>query len=131
MNEAIIFFDGLCPMCHGWVRRIIRWDTQKRFRFSPLEGELAKARIRPLKHDYLEENSIVLLIGEKIFLRSQAILKIVNMLGWPYKIIGIAYVIPSSVRDICYKLIARNRNKWGKRYTSCPAPPEKWLDRFV
>ena len=48
----IVFYDGNCPMCNSWVKRIIRWDMSKIFKFAPLEGETAKNIDNPFTRLY-------------------------------------------------------------------------------
>ena len=133
MDETsnIVFFDGLCPMCHGWVKRILRHDKKKVFRFAPLEGETATRILEPLLPAYHQHNSIILFHNNKVFLRSSAVLKIVSLLGWPYKILCLGYIIPKTMRDAWYDAVAARRFSFGKRYESCPLPPRHWQDRFI
>ena len=127
----IIFFDGLCPMCHGWVRRIIQMDKRKIFRFAPLEGETAGKMLSPLIPAYRQHESIILFHQGEVFLRSAAIFKILSLLGWPYKFLCIGTLVPRTLRDAWYDRVAARRYTFGKRYESCPLVPEKWKDRFI
>ena len=127
----IIFFDGTCPMCNAWVKRIIRWDRKKIFRFSPLEGEMAKKTLTSLLPGYITEDTIVYYDDGVIYLRSDAALKIAAELGFPYNLGVIGYVTPKKWRDGIYRFVANRRYKYGKRYDVCPMPPESWKDLFI
>ena len=127
----IIFFDGNCPMCHSWVKRIIRWDKSKIFTFSPLEGELAKKTLAPLLPDYIKEDTIIFYNDGKVLLRSDAALKIMEILGFPYNVFLAGKLSPKFIRDGIYSWVANRRYTYGKRYDSCPMPPIEWRDRFV
>lgn len=127
----ILFFDGMCPMCHGWVRHILKWDKAGEICFSPLEGELASKLLTPLLPDYLQQNSIVFYEDGKISVRSTAALRIASTLGFPYHMALIGYLAPRPWRDAIYTAVANRRYKYGKRYDVCPIPPSKWKERFV
>jgi predicted DCC family thiol-disulfide oxidoreductase YuxK len=58
-------------------------------------------------------------------------LKIVEALGFPYNLGMIGYILPKKWRDAGYQWLAKRRYRYGKRYDSCPMPPEKWRDRFL
>jgi predicted DCC family thiol-disulfide oxidoreductase YuxK len=127
----VVFFDGNCPMCHSWVKRIIRWDRKNQFRFSPLEGDLAGKLLSPLLPDYLKEDTIVFYDDGHIYLRSDAAFKIVGMLGFPYNLLAAGRVFPKGLRDLVYRKIAANRYRFGERYSSCPVPPPEWRELFI
>ena len=119
-------------MCHSWVKRIIRWDRNKVFKFSPLEGDAAKKILTPLLPDYIREDTIIYFEDGKYFLRSDAALKIGQALGFPYNIGGsLGWVVPKALRDSIYKWVAARRFKYGERYDQCPLPPPEWRDRFM
>jgi predicted DCC family thiol-disulfide oxidoreductase YuxK len=44
MSERLIFFDGVCNLCNGFVQFVIERDPEARFRFAPLQSDAARAR---------------------------------------------------------------------------------------
>lgn len=127
----LIFYDGLCPMCNSWVKRIIAWDKQKVFKFAALEGDTAKQYLAPVFPGYLKEDTIVFLDEGKVFLRSSAFFRICSYLNLPYKFFRVGMLIPKFLRDGVYRWIASRRYKFGERYAACPIPPMEWRDRFL
>lgn len=118
-------------MCHAWVTYIIRWDKKKVFRFSSLESDIAKSTLTPLLPGFLEENTILYVEEHQVYKRSEAILKIIHTLGFPFTFFSMGKVIPRKMRDGLYSWIARRRYMYGPRYDSCPIPPVEWRDRFL
>jgi predicted DCC family thiol-disulfide oxidoreductase YuxK len=118
-------------MCHAWVKRIIRWDRKKIFRFSPLEGELAKETLTPLLPEFIKEDTIIYFENGRVFLRSDAAIQIFRSLDFPYCLGAVGWVFPRTVRDGVYRWIAGRRYRYGKRYQECPLPPVDWRDRFI
>jgi predicted DCC family thiol-disulfide oxidoreductase YuxK len=127
----VIFYDGYCPMCNGWVRAIIRFDKEKRFHFAALESEVARRMLHPLFPDYEKEDTIILLDEDKVYLRSDAALRILRNLPAPISWLYAGKLVPKSIRDKMYRWIASRRYRWGKRFDSCPVPPKEWRDRFL
>ena len=37
MSRAIVF-DGVCVLCNGWVRFLLRHDRDARYRFATMQG---------------------------------------------------------------------------------------------
>ena len=40
----VIYFDGYCGLCNGFVDFVLARDRARRFRFAPLQGTTARAR---------------------------------------------------------------------------------------
>ena len=130
-NSKIVFYDGNCPMCNAWVKRLIKWDTKKVFSFAALEGETAQALLTPLMPDYLKEDTIIYYEDGRIYVRSNAAFRILKSLGGPLSLGSVFTIIPLPIRDGVYRWIANRRYKYGKRYDSCPLPPPEWRGRFL
>jgi len=75
----VILFDGVCNLCNGAVNWVIKRDTQNKFKFSSLQSEYGKQLINrfQLSSDYL--NTIVLLDNDQVYLRSEAVLRILRV----------------------------------------------------
>jgi predicted DCC family thiol-disulfide oxidoreductase YuxK len=129
--ERIVFYDGHCPMCNGWVMRLLRWDRHGRFRFAPLDGASAVRLLTPRMPDFLREDTIILCVDGRIFLRSDAALHILKGLGLPWSLLFAGWIIPRPLRDGVYKMIAARRYTFGPRYAECPLPPAGFRARFL
>ena len=127
--ERIIFFDGLCPFCHFWVQYILKKDQNNKFLFAPLQGKIANEL---LPSAFLSVDTIVLLEDKKrIYTKSDAILRIINILGGVRKILLVFKVVPTFVRNILYDLFARNRFVIRKPLEHCPLPKPDVACRFL
>ena len=101
------------------------------FKFSPLEGPEAQKILSPLLPNYIQEDTIVFYDEGKVYLRSDAALKILSQLPFPFTLLSPGYLIPGAIRDSIYRWVANRRYKFGKRYDACPIPPQEWRDRFI
>ena len=123
----IVFFDSECLMCQSAVKWLHRLDGQDRLRFAPLGGEFAERAGVALKEDSIAfygkgELSRAALAVERLLITTGGVAALV---GFSMK------AFPLSLRDWCYRQIARRRLTIGKSL-SCGIPEaglnEKMLD---
>jgi len=126
---GVIFFDGLCNLCNGWVRFVLKRDVSAAFRFAPLQSDFASEVLQETQHDGLD--SIVLLTDGKIFFKSTAVLRIVRRLRLPWPLLWILMVIPRAIRDFVYDIVAHNRYRWFGRREECMIPSPEIRERFL
>lgn len=125
-DQPVLFFDGVCNLCNGFIDFVVRRDGKRRYRFAPLQGETARHAI-PLEANNLD--SFVLAEGGELYFRSTAALKVLAGLGGIWSGAKILLWIPTPIRDAVYRLIARNRYRiFGKKDTCrLPTPAEREL----
>ena len=125
----IIFFDGVCGLCNGFVDFIIKIDKKKTFLFSPLQGAYASSNLAPSMTQDL--SSVVVLINGKVYIKSEAVQKILTEIGGVWGLARLLILIPRSVQNYIYDQVAKNRySLFGKRQ-SCRIPTEEERSRFV
>ena len=129
-EHPIVFFDGVCGMCNGFVDRVIRADTQGIFRFAALQGQTAKELLPTLPED-AGEWSMVYVDDRGIHDQSDASLEVYRRLGGLWKILSLAQIIPQAIRTPVYRVIARNRYRWFGRRDTCRIPSESEKERFL
>ena len=129
-QHPIIFFDGVCAMCNGFVDLMLRADRMHVFLFAPIQGETARDLLPPIGEDP-EQWSMVYLDEQGVHDQSDASLEVYRRLGGPWAVLGWLRFIPRFVRNPVYRLIARNRYRWfGKRET-CRVPTAEERARFM
>lgn len=123
----ILFFDGDCALCNASVRFILRHERAPVLRFAALQSAIAQER---LKGKDLPD-SLVLLQGENMLVKTDAALYISTMLkGWPS---GFRYLrfVPRPVRDLLYDLIARIRKPFFGKSLHCALTLDVDQTRFL
>lgn len=116
----VVFFDGICHLCNGFVDAVISRDKQHFFAFAPLQGETAEALLKP--EDRKNLDTVIYYEAGKTYYRSAAILKILTLLGGGYKVFALAWLIPGPLRDFLYKTVAKNRYAWFGTREFCRLP---------
>jgi predicted DCC family thiol-disulfide oxidoreductase YuxK len=130
-NADIILFDGICNLCNGLVRFIIKRDRIGRFKFASLQSDAGHEWLKRFGITTNGFDSVVLIREEKYYLKSTGVLKILRDLGGIWKAFYIFIIIPRPLRDFVYDLIAKSRYRiFGKRDT-CMIPTPELKDRFL
>lgn len=125
-TSTIVFFDGYCGLCNGVVDFLIVRDAKRRLRYAPLQGETAEKMLSTEQR--IDLNTVVVVAGERRFIKSSAVLFTLKELGGLYKVVGlIGHAVPQVVRDSIYDVVAQNRYGWFGRRDSCrlPTPDER------
>jgi predicted DCC family thiol-disulfide oxidoreductase YuxK len=145
--SSIVFFDGVCNLCNGFVDFLVRKDRRRVLRFASLQGKTSRELLGPGAGEKLAsvvfyQNSSNLngaaLSGtalnesasnRAISTESLAVIRILSSLGGAWRLAVLLRVIPDFLRDPIYRFIARNRYRWfGKRETCrLPSPEERAL----
>jgi predicted DCC family thiol-disulfide oxidoreductase YuxK len=127
----VLFYDGVCAMCNGIVKAILRRDRRAVFHFAPLQGETAELA-RSMHPDFPEEIETVVYLREgKVFVRSRAAALAMAELPYPAKALSWVRVLPVWLSDFFYGIVARIRYRVFGQYEHCPLPPPDARTRFL
>ncbi|RJY08426.1 thiol-disulfide oxidoreductase DCC family protein [Aurantiacibacter aquimixticola] len=124
-DGPIILFDAECVLCSANAEFILTHDRAERFHLASMQGDVGAALFRRHGIDPQDPETLLLVDGDRVLKNSDAVLAIWYGLGWPWKMAGLARIVPRAIRDPVYRLVARNRYRWfGKRKMCWMAPPE-------
>jgi predicted DCC family thiol-disulfide oxidoreductase YuxK len=136
MPAPVLLFDGECGLCNRMVQLVLRADRRGAARFATLEGRFA----RELRARHSELSSVDSMAwvepgadgpGERVFIRSEAALRVADYLGFPWRALTAARIIPRALRDRVYDWVARRRHRWFARVPSCSIPAAESRERFT
>lgn len=117
-KKVILLFDGVCNLCNYWVSFLMKRDKKEQFLFVPLRSEEGKEWIVKYKIPK-ETDSIIVIAENRIYLESEAVIKIIGYLQIPWKWFQLLRIIPLNIRDKIYQWVAQNRFKWFGRRKTC------------
>lgn len=129
--HPIILFDGVCNFCNGTVNFLIRQDKNKVFRFAALQSEAGQKLLNQYGLPKQDFDSFILIDGGKAYKSSTAGLRLYNKLPWYWKWTQAFWMVPKSIRDSVYNIIAKNRYKWFGRKEVCMVPSPEVRNRFL
>jgi predicted DCC family thiol-disulfide oxidoreductase YuxK len=130
-DSPILLFDGVCNLCSGAVRFVIRHDPGGRFRFAALQSEAGRRLLvqHGLPADALD--TFVLIAGARCFTRSDAAIELARRLGGAWRGLALLRLVPRPIRDAAYGVVVRNRYRWFGRSESCMVPTPELARRFL
>ena len=79
----MLFYDGVCAMCNGIVRFMLRIDESRVFHFAPLQGETAGLARKLYPEFPTEIETLVYVRGGEVFLRSRAAALAMQQMPYP------------------------------------------------
>ena len=127
----LLFYDGVCAMCNGIVKCMLRVDSDGVFQFAPLQGETA-AIARKLHSDFPSELETVVYVRRgEVFLRSRAAALAMQEMPYPAKALSWFRFLPAWFTDFFYGIVARTRYRVFGKYEHCPLPPAEVRARFL
>jgi predicted DCC family thiol-disulfide oxidoreductase YuxK len=127
----IVVFDGQCLLCTGWVQFLLRHDRRGRFRFAPIQGGAGARLLADAGLQVQGLQTLLLVDGDRSWQHTDAILRVLHGLGWPWRLAWVAWLIPRPLRDGLYRWLARNRYRWFGRSDQCMVPDPQVAARFL
>jgi predicted DCC family thiol-disulfide oxidoreductase YuxK len=130
-RHPLIVFDGICVLCSGFAKFVVRFDRGRKFRFTTAQSQLGEALYRQhgLRTDVYETNLVI--IDGVAHLRLDSMIAVLAELGWPWRAARLLRLIPRPVRDRLYGLIARNRYALFGKKANCDIPSAALRERIV
>lgn len=127
----VLLFDGVCNLCNGSVDWLIDHDTNNKFLYASLQSQFGKnvATKFQLHGNYMD--TVLLLEDDKIYLRSEAVLRIFKHLGGAYYLLYLFIIIPAFIRDFFYRIVANNRYAWFGKRDACRIPTAELQEKFL
>ena len=129
--QYLVLFDGVCNLCNGSVKFLIKRDKKKKFRYASLQSNIGQKVLWEIDLDPKKTDSIVFLAEGATFTKSTAALRIAKSLGGIWSILEVLLLIPAPIRNLVYDVIAKNRYKCYGKKEECMVPKPEWQELFV
>ena len=130
-QSPVILFDGICNLCCGWVRFLIRNDKDMKFRFASIQSESGIKMLHSVGLSNRPMESVVYIKGNQYYRESSAVVEIIHELGGIWKLFCVFKIIPESVRDKIYRFISKKRYGIFGIRSSCYLPSQENEKRFL
>jgi predicted DCC family thiol-disulfide oxidoreductase YuxK len=135
-DTILVLYDGICGLCHGAVRFLLRHDQRDRFRFAALQSDFARQSLAHHRHNAEARDTVCVLVNfgqpeEKLLVKSDAALFALVALGGIWKVLGkVARVLPRFLRDAAYGWLARHRYRIFGTREACVWPDSTARHKF-
>ena len=120
-KNTVVLLDAECILCNRLAVFIYpRLHADSSLQFFGIASETGVELISHLPKDLQKIDSMYLLIDGVPYIRSAAIIKCLQLMKLPYKILGLLiYLIPKQLRNILYDFVARKRKSLFGTTDSC------------
>ncbi len=130
-HDNLLLFDGVCHLCDGSVRFIMRHDLEGKIKFAPIQSLLGRELYIQNDLDPAAPSAFLFITPQTAFKASDAALEIARQLGGVWKLALIFKPLPRVLRDAVYFFIARHRYDWFGKEEACMMPTPELRDRMV
>ena len=127
---GIILFDGTCAFCERSVRLIASRDDGY-FRFGASQNPEGRALLERMGTTREAAKSIILIEDDRIYLRSEAVLRIAARMRAPWKYASVLLWVPRPIRDLVYGVVAAVRIRIAGTSNACEIPPPEIRSRLI
>lgn len=137
MSDAspVLLFDGVCNLCNRSVQFVLEHEAAPTVHFASVQSEAGKALSErhglPVLAEGQDPDSMVWIEGGHAYVQSSAALRLARHLKAPWRWLSIGLWVPRPLRDLVYKVIARNRYAWFGKSDSCLVPSASLRARFL
>lgn len=128
---AIVLFDGVCNFCNASVNFVIARDKAGYFKFAPLQSVIGEELRTRHGIDKVETDSVIVIENERVYTHSSAALRIARHLDGIWSWTYVFVIVPKPIRDLLYRLFARNRYRLFGRQDACMMPTPDVRARFM
>lgn len=130
-ENPVILFDGVCHLCSGSVRFVIKRDPQQRFRFARLQSGVAQQLLSEYSLTDNGLDSVILIYRGRAYRKSRAALHTLRLLHRAWPLMGVFLLIPRFIADPVYDFIGRHRYRWFGKADACWLPDTDQYWRFL
>ncbi|MET1076459.1 MAG: thiol-disulfide oxidoreductase DCC family protein [Pseudomonas sp.] len=129
--DAVVLFDGVCKLCNGWAKFLIRHDPKRRFKLASVQSPEGQAILAFYGLPTDRFDTMAYVEGAHLYVRSDAVLRILAQLPRPWRWLRVLRSVPPGLRDWLYDRIALNRYRLFGRHASCLLPHPDHRERFL
>ncbi len=130
-DDDVVLFDGDCSLCARSVRFVVAHEAEPRLRFARLQSAAGSRLMREAGMDPENATTFVVLSRGRVYVKSDAAIRLSAHLRWPWKLLGVLGWIPRPLRDWAYDRVAGNRYRVFGRPTACVLATPEIGARFI
>ena len=127
-GRALLLYDGVCALCNGVVQFLLKHDRQEKLRYAPLQSTIGREVLDRFGIRAFPDGVMLLTDAlkppERLYKRSDTVAAALKLLPAPWRLLGrLVTLVPRSLREFGYGIVARLRYRIFGRYDTCPLPP--------
>lgn len=130
-GETVVLFDGVCKLCNGWAKFLIRHDRDARVRLATVQSPEGQALLAWAGLPVDAFDTMAVIRDNHYWVRSQAFFEVAALLPSPWPALRLLRICPLPLRDWLYDRIALNRYRLFGKHEVCLLPTADHQRRFL
>ena len=130
-GNEIVVFDGACVLCSGFMKFMLRRDTEKRFKFVIAQSDLGEQIYSELGLKSDDYNTNIVVKSGQVFTKLDAFAASVGSFGGVWRLAKSTSWIPSPLANWIYDRFAKNRYQVFGRTEACLVPSPDLKAQFL
>jgi predicted DCC family thiol-disulfide oxidoreductase YuxK len=110
-KQAILFYDGDCPLCNRVVTFILNHEKDSKILFSALDTATSNEFLSKHASYKREEDTVYFFDGNQLYSKSTAVLKLLPFLKGYLFVLRLGWLFPKGLRDKMYDEVAKRRKR--------------------
>ena len=127
-NNEVIIYDGICVLCNKYIKWVLDKDKENLFLISNLQGKFTEEKFPELRK--IDSVAVIKKNGE-IVQKSKAVNHILKSINRLILLRIILNILPLSISNLFYDIVAKSRYKVFGKYDSCQLPEPEYKSRFI
>ena len=109
-QSDVLLYDGDCSLCSRSMR-FVRKRLSKTLEIVEQDSSAGEVLIESLPAKLRAMDSVYLIMKDRPYARSGAVIRCLLFMKWNWRILfPLAWAIPSPIRDVVYRMVARRRH---------------------
>jgi predicted DCC family thiol-disulfide oxidoreductase YuxK len=130
-KDFLLLFDGVCHLCDGAVKFVLRHDRSQRIRFTSIQSELGQRLYTQHGLDPQAMPSFLFITPSGPHMAGDAVIEVCRVMGGVWSLAVLGKILPKALRDAAYGLVAKNRYRWFGREDACMLPTPELRERML
>ena len=129
----VLYYDGSCAMCHGFVRFLLAEERTGTLRYAPLQSAGFAASVPERVRASLPDSLVLRTTDGTLYLRSDAVVQVLSSMGGFWTALGMVLrLVPRPLRDLAYDALGGMRYRlFGRTSEACPLMPPHLRQRML
>ncbi|MFT0869908.1 thiol-disulfide oxidoreductase DCC family protein [Pseudomonas sp. CAM1A] len=130
-GETVLLFDGVCKLCNGWAKFVIRHDRHQRIRLATVQSAQGQALLAWAGLPIEAFDTMAVIRGRHCWVRSEAFFEVARQLPGAWPLLRVLRICPKGLRDWLYDRVALNRYRLFGKHDQCLLPSPDHHRRFL
>ena len=127
-NNEVIIYDGICVLCNKYIKWVLDKDKENLFLISNLQSKFTEEKFPELRK--IDSVAVIKKNGE-IVQKSKAVNHILKSINRLILLRTILNILPLSISNFFYDIVAKSRYNMFGKYDSCQLPEPEYKSRFI